>query len=280
MKIILSRKGVDSSSGGFASPILKHSRLLPVAIPDDRSPIRYRDLRSDPPLGKMVKHLSQDRLNCWSRVHLDPDLIKDGLAGRDNFIPVFGQCGAAQTHLASHDVGAGDLFLFFGWFKQVELYRRRWRYLPRSPDLHVIFGWMQVDKVVPVDSVRGSGEYDYLKHHPHCFGDFSGQNTLYIGRKKLSYDQSLNGSGVFDYLSDARTLTATGCNRSLWRVPHWMYPQGRESVLSYHQDSTRWRIDSERVLLQSVARGQEFILNTDHYPEALDWAVGLLSESL
>ncbi|CAI8922445.1 hypothetical protein EMIT0158MI4_310005 [Burkholderia ambifaria] len=34
--------------------------------------------------------------------------------------PALGQTGAAQGHLSNNGVGAGDVFLFFGWFRQVE----------------------------------------------------------------------------------------------------------------------------------------------------------------
>jgi hypothetical protein len=279
MKIILSRKGVDSSAGGFASPILGSDRLLPMAIPDTRSPIRYRDLQSELPVGRLVKHLSRDQLNGWSRVHLDPDLVQEQLRGRDQFMPVFGQCGAAQTHLASHSVGVGDLFLFFGWFREVMQHRKRWRYVSNAPDLHVIFGWMQVAKVVPVDLIKQVPEYEFLKNHPHCFGSFSGHNTLYVGRRQLSFRHSIAGAGYFDRLTVDRTLTAAGCSRSLWQVPQWMHPAGRKSTLSYHQDISRWHRLEDKLQLQSVARGQEFVLDTNHYPEARDWVSGLFSVS-
>lgn len=278
MKIILSRKGVDSSSGGFASPILKEGRLLPVAIPDDRSPIRYRDLLSDVPTGQLVKHLSNNRLNGWSRVHLDPDINKASLS-RDAFAPVFGQCGAAQSHLASHGIGPGDLFLFFGWFRHAEYTRRRWRYVTAATDLHVIYGWLQIDSVVPVDEALTKAEYACFRNHPHCFGRFSGQNVLYVGRQKLSLLNDVDGAGLFPNIGNLRTLTAPGYSRSMWRVPGWMHPRGRRSVLSYHQDSGRWRRQGSQTLLQSVARGQEFVLDTHDYPEALDWVVELFSES-
>lgn len=45
MKIILSRKGFDSSYGGYPSPILPEGRLLSFPIPDPNSPIKYCDLQ-------------------------------------------------------------------------------------------------------------------------------------------------------------------------------------------------------------------------------------------
>ncbi|MEM7256936.1 MAG: hypothetical protein AAF404_06065, partial [Pseudomonadota bacterium] len=128
--------------------------------------------------------------------------------------------------------------------------------------------------------VLSRSDFVHLQHHPHCFGKFSGQNTMYVGRQRLSLMNNVAGAGTFALASRQRTLTATGCNRSMWCVPDWMHPRGRRSTLSYHHDTRRWRRQAGQTLLQSVARGQEFVLDTDHYPEALDWVVELLSESI
>ncbi len=277
MKIILSRKGVDSSAGGFASPVLPDGSLLPVAIPDKRSPVRYREVNAPVNLGRLLKHLSKDRCSGWDRVHLDPDIKAESLNRRAKFQPAFGQCGAAQSHLASHNVSSGDLFLFFGWYRQVEYYRRRWRYVPDAPDLHVIFGWMQISQVVPVETVLSDDRYQHLRLHPHCFGSFSGSNTIYVGRDQLSFNTVYPGAGYFTSLQDRLTLTADNSSRSVWRVPDWMHPAGKESILSYHQDFSRWTVKPTGTFLRSAARGQEFVLDTAHYPQALEWVAGLLA---
>ena len=44
MKVILSRKGMDSTSGGMASPILSDGMLLSLPIPDNTVGTAYRDL--------------------------------------------------------------------------------------------------------------------------------------------------------------------------------------------------------------------------------------------
>jgi len=58
-----------------------------------------------------------------------------------------------------------------------------------------------------------------------------------------------------------------------------MDPQGRNSVLSYHSDVTRWNRDDTHVLLRSAARGQEFVLDLDDYPEGRQWLHELLGTS-
>lgn len=44
MKVILSKKGMDSMSGGMASPILPDGTLLSFPIPDNISNLQYKDV--------------------------------------------------------------------------------------------------------------------------------------------------------------------------------------------------------------------------------------------
>ncbi len=277
MKLILSRKGVDSSAGGFASPIFPDGSLLSVAIPDKRSQIRYRDLNGPVKMGALVKQLSKGRISGSHAVHLDPDISANAINRDYNFKPLFGQCGAAQSHLASFDVGPGDLFLFFGWFREVEVFKRRWRYVPGAPDRHVIYGWLQIKKVIPVEHIASDVSLQALSYHPHCYGEFSGANTIYSGRKNLSLKRGRGGAGLFSSFHQVRCLTAENSSRSVWHLPSWMHPQGRDSVLSYHTDLNRWAYlkDKSRVELRSAARGQEFVLDLDHYPEGVSWVKSL-----
>ncbi len=281
MKIILSRKGVDSSAGGFASPIFPNSTMCSIPIPDRRAEVRYRDMHSigtQRSMAKLVKNLSGDRITGNTRVHVDPDLDRASLPRAAEWQPLFGQCGAAQSHLQSLGVGAGDVFLFFGWFRQVESYRRRWRYVPGAPDQHVIYAWMQVESVELVDDLKQNKKLSWAHYHPHCIAPFSGTNVIYRAKKQLSFSsRKIAGAGVFREYRDSLSLTNQGSSRSHWRLPLWMHPQGKESTLSYHSDATRWKRGDDHVLLRSAARGQEFVLALEHYPEALQWLRELLT---
>lgn len=297
MKIILSRKGVDSSSGGFASPLFTDGSMCSVPIPDPRSPICYGDINADPDFGKLVSNLSSGSITRKTRVHLDPDLEPRSLPREKQWRPLFGQCGAAQSHLDKHAIEEGDLFVFFGWFKQVEFVRRKWRYVSGAPDLHVIFGWLQVDRIVRVADLRTADvpspgtsstksrrreQTQWLQYHPHCQGEFSGVNTIYQAAKTLTLSDrkiaGTTGAGVFRHFASHRQLTAPGRSRSVWTVPRWMHPQGRGSSLSYHTDVSRWSRNSRSTELRSVARGQEFVLDLEHYPEGYDWLQSLWSD--
>jgi len=279
MKLILSRKGVDSSSGGFASPIFIDERMQSVPIPDRRSPVGYEDISGEPDLGRLVAHLSAGSINEKTPVHVDPDLDPLQLPRHSDWRPLFGQCGAAQSHLEKQGIRQGDLFVFFGWFRKVEYVRRKWRYVPATPDLHVIFGWLQIGRIYSVaDLVKGAGlpaKQQWLNYHPHCHGRFSGVNTLYEAKKTLSFpgfkQRGVDGAGVFGRYSTRRQLTAFGRSRSIWSLPHWMHPKGRASSLSYHADLSRWNKNQCSTELRSAASGQEFVLDLEHYPEACDW---------
>jgi len=288
VKIILSRKGVDSSSGGFASPVFEDGSMLSIPIPDKRASVRYRDIKCDYPnrsiekcsVAKLVRDLSNGKLKGSEKAHLDPDLDCNSLERAPKWRALFGQHGAAQSHLKSLNIGAGDVFLFFGWFKQVELYRRRWRYVPGAPDLHIIFGWMQIVSVESASEIKQSEKYNWAHYHPHCLAEFSGCNVIYTARKKLNLPGSkVAGAGIFRQYDERLCLTEKGASRSNWSLPLWMHPQGRDSTLSYHSDIKRWRKETGCVKLKSVARGQEFVLDLEHYPEGVDWLRGLFNQS-
>jgi hypothetical protein len=104
MRVILSRKGLDSAAVGMPSPIID-GRPVPVPIPGRRSPsmVTYGDLG----LSKLVEPLSRGRLTAASLCHLDPYLDPDRLPRRAGWRGAFGQCGAAQTHLERMEVGPG-----------------------------------------------------------------------------------------------------------------------------------------------------------------------------
>jgi hypothetical protein len=59
-------------------------------------------------------------------------------------------------------------------------------------------------------------------------------------------------------------------------LPKWFYPTPEKPALSSHEKIERWCIEENSCLVQSVARGQEFILDVTRFPEATDWAVNII----
>jgi hypothetical protein len=235
-------------------------------------------------VGSLVADLTNRRCDAASRIHLDPDLVAHSIGGRGpGWMPAFGQVGAAQYHLEGHGVTAGDLFLFFGWFRRVEHMAGRWRFCASAADLHVIFGWLQVGEVVRVlDARQAVSDRPWIKGHPHVEGleGYSANNTIYaaLPRLTLSSGCELPGGGAFNRFDALRCLTAPGATRSLWSLPSVLKPVEGRPPLTYHGNLARWRSLGDRVMLQTVGKGQEFVLDCDHYPGVEEWLISLFHD--
>ncbi len=276
MEIILSRKGFDSSTGGVANPILPDGTMVSLPIPDPAAPRDYAAIRSGSHgLGSLVAQLTRGRMTGYERAHLDPDLNAGSVARPRGWRPMFGQTGAAQGHLNKMGVTTGDLFLFFGWFRETVLVNDRYRYKKKTPDQHILFGWLRIARMVDLNTTPPA---TWMQAHPHCFGNRGRHNMLYVARERLDLPglpAHLPGAGLFRRFRPELVLTRPGKSRSHWRLPSWFHPEGRASCLSYHTQKSRWCRGEDGVHLKSAARGQDFVLNTRHYPEALDWIVAL-----
>ncbi|MEZ6036512.1 MAG: hypothetical protein R3F29_03455 [Planctomycetota bacterium] len=277
MKLILSRKGFDSAAGGVASPILPDGTLMSLPIPDRSSPIRYSDIElSGHSLGGVVESLTRGKKKAHFGAHLDPDLVAEAVPRLEGWRPVFGQAGGEQSVLEREGVGPGDLFLFFGWFREVELGAGAWRYRRGAEDLHVLWGWMQIGEVMSVERDRLP---DWVAYHPHVAAkEGRSNNTLYVAADVLDLGDGGGrrpGAGTFGRYDVRRRLTAVGASRSVWELPAWFEPVEGRRPLGYHASVERWERVGEAVRLRTVGRGQEFVLDACEYPEAVGWVRGL-----
>jgi len=292
MKLIFSRKGFDSQYGGCASPIFPDGTIASLPIPvSEGGSTKFGDLRvGDIDLGKVVSELSRtkgrSRLTRSAAVHLDPDLDRHVMARPAGWRPAFGQIAAAQGHLTNQGVDRGDLFLFFGWFKRVEQRDGAWSYVRGAPNLHVLFGWLQIADVVSVRSNHEKrvaiGRYPWLAQHPHADEDWepeSENNTIYVAERKLrlaGMGSSFAGGGIFRRFQPALPLTREGYSRCHWRLPPWFMPSSRKPALSYHPGEKAWKQLDDAVHLRTVGKGQEFVLDCAHYPQSVQWAANLI----
>ena len=204
MRIIFSRKGFDSSSGGNPSPIFPDGRILSIPIPDRHSPIRYKDiLWNEYNLGTLVSDLTDGRINASDNAHLDPDINSESISRHSEWRPIFGQSGSAQGHLRKNGIQAGDIFLFFGLFCNVLKTSGKLIWDKRLPLQHVIWGWFQINKLIKVDDCKLS-EYNWARYHPHFHRDPDKNNILYIARRYLKLPGMSNvkqpGAGVFHHI--------------------------------------------------------------------------------
>jgi hypothetical protein len=184
--------------------------------------------------------------------HLDPDLVKDVIPRKPGWRPLFGQVGAPQTHLENQGIQVGDVFLFFGWFRRTKEIDGKLKFEAGEwkQGKHVIFGYLQVGEIL---NVRMDTKVPaWMQYHPHfeSFRRKKKNNTIYVARETLSWDESITGAGVFNY-SDNLVLTKPGCSRSKWVLPDIF----KELKISHHS-SKSWKHD----YFQSAAIGQEFVV--------------------
>jgi hypothetical protein len=281
MKMIFSRKGFDSASGGKPSPIFPDGRMVSLPIPDRDSPILYRDIRwQEFNLGSLVSDLTDGDIPASHHAHLDPDLTADSLPRHCAWRPIFGQTGAAQSHLRNCGVQSGDVFLFFGLFRHAVIRAGRAVWDRASPRQHILWGWMQIGDVLAVDRCDRS-KYEWAEYHPHFHRAVEPNNTLYVARKTLyipGMTTKLAGAGTFSHLSDVLQLTAkSAASPSLWELPYWFYPRNGAFPLTYHSNAARWKRTKNGSQLNAVGRGQEFVLDTGTYPEAIGWLSSLMA---
>lgn len=266
-RIVLSRKGSDSAWGGRPS-LRVGDELISLPIPESAARsgaggLRYRDLPGHERVGALHDHLRG--VGPERHVHLDPDLRPAlrahaaGAGASKRRILMFGQEGAAERHLRNQGVGAGDLFLFFGWFRQASLRAGLWRRF--GPDEHCVWGWLQVEDSHAVTSAQAARGLKWAAHHPHVarWEMFDGNNRVYRARERLSFAPQLAGAGVFRW-HPALTLTqrcVEGATRREWCLPGFI----RRTGLTYNQvDGPRCPASRGRVHFSSAAIGQEFVL--------------------
>lgn len=281
MRVILSRKGFDSGAGGVANPILPDGRPAVLPIPSARDPHRYRDLFIDGrPLAPVVESLTGGRVRGIHCCHLDPDLDAGSCERSHPFQPAFGQTGAASRHLINRSVEEGDLFLFFGWFRETVERDGRLRYASGAPDRHLIYGWMQADRLLRGEELEHAlSENQALQSHPHAQERRLANplNTIVVPRDRLTLfgrDTGLPGSGTFSTVRDPLVLSAPGRSRTWWKLPDFMHPE-TGTTLSYHEDPARWFREEDGLTLKSAARGQEFVLDVVDFVSALEWLAGI-----
>lgn len=178
--------------------------------------------------------------------HCDPDIRKKSLPRHPEWQACFGQCDSAQTHLTNEGVYVGDLFLFFGWFRHTKWNRDRLLFY--GDDLHVIFGYMQIDRIETINEKCNIPEW--MEGHPHLQkqANYGKNNTIYVGRKQLTWNPDIVGAGVFDFNREL-VLTKTGLTRSKWNLPEFF-----KGKISCHSEK-----DWKDGYFQSAHIGQEFV---------------------
>lgn len=268
MKIILSRKGFDSTAGGIASPIMPDGTLLSMPIPSVDG-ITYCDLQyKNVSYSKILEDLGHkgSKGNC----HVDPDIrmnIRCNVV--EGWKPAFGQMDTAQGYLCNSKVEKDDLFLFFGWFRRVELRNGKYKYIPKSRSdfylgnaMQVIFAYMQIGEII-TDPTQVE-EYSW---HPHADNSriSNSTNALYIPRENFSFNEKLPGYGTLDY-DKKRVLTKEGCTPGIWDELPFLMP---DMVIGNRKNSAK----EEGLYYQG--QWQELVLKENK--DAMEWAAQIIA---
>lgn len=244
-KIILSRKGFDSSNGGIPSPIFENGDMVSLPIPNDRDINKYSDLF----YGVMSYWNLLNDLGYSSKnhcCHLDPGLYQNIKPRPEHWKACFGQSGVALRHLHKKEIDIGDVFLFFGWFRKVKEEGRKISFQKGSSDFHAVFGYLQIGEVLLTQE-----EMKAVDWHPHAKDGEGNPNAIFVASEKL-LDTDLPGYGTFK-LSDELILTKPRLSRSKWVLPECMI--GRE--ISYHKPTSQ-----KDDYFQSAMIGQEFVMES------------------
>ena len=270
MKIVLSRKGFDSSSGGHPSPILPDGKMLSLPIRGDWETFTYSDIMA--PGGRTYAEILED-LGAGTEmgrklVHLDPDLVAGARKRHQDWLPAFGQARAAQSHLENQGVSRGDLFLFFGWFRHTEQVDGKLRFHGDANGFHAIYGYLEIGQIF---CASGAAQLPiWLSDHSHAAeaARTRRNNTIYGAIPTLSRHPSTPGAGVFHF-DERKLLTMKGESRSRWNLNPEIF---RGVKISYHSENS-WK----NQYFQSAGRGQEFVIHADE--KIIEWAFSLIKDA-
>lgn len=274
MKVILSRKGFDSGYGGFPSIILPNNEMITLPIPCNSDFYRYSDISTkNENLYYIMKSLRNDilyngkkqELTEDTHCHLDPDICDYSVKRDKNWRGIFGQIDAASTVLSNYDVQEGDLFIFFGWFNDVEIVEGKYKF-KKGDGRHTMFGYLQIDKILHPKYDEVPKEY---KNHPHVCDlrrNEKDTNTIFIAKDVCTFDNSIKGYGMFKY-DEKLDLTKKGMTRTCWDLPDFF----RNVKIAYHNKNS-----FKDGFFKSACRGQEFVIEDDKNIE--DWAINIIKE--
>lgn len=268
MKVSFSRKGFDSSYGKQANAIMPDGTLLPFPIPEEKEASDKYGLlnHNEQSFFEIISSLKpRTKLTESHYCHLDPDLRRDVKPRLDGWEPAFGQCDSSLSELKNNNFGLGDLFLFFGWFRETEFFKNRLRYKRGAPNLQLIYGYMQVGNIMKYDSDIP----EWLYAHPHIPRILAGsvKDAIFLPSKRLSFAPELPGAGMLKYAPEL-ILTAPNMTRSKWKLPDFFK---EDSIRIGHAPKQ----PGNGEYFQSATIGQEMVWEAS--PKAIEWIKSICS---
>lgn len=285
MKIVLSRKGFDSSiQGGGSANIVYNNKCYPIPIPEVGTDIRYSDLKfEDTNYLKVMRDLN---INQFTECHLDPFLSRKITPFHPitkNWEKSLGQCDISQNILKENNIKKGDIFLFFGWFNFVKKENGKFKYSQYKKEyhkegFHLIYGYLEVDKD-PVYINENKSIPEWIKTHPHFIHRdyYGGKNAIYTSSKKFSHDQNKPGAGLFLFNEDL-ILTEKGKTRTNWILPDLFHPDNFTEI-KYLPTKNWKKRKNGKTRIKASSRGQEFVIVKDQNDNIKNWAIDLIKKN-
>ena len=281
MKVILSKKGLDSSFSSKPVLIVDNEMVFMPIIAIEEQELKYSQIKlGNSNMLTNLKNLvdgtfyindKKVEITKDSRCHLDPQLIN--YFGCENFRGSFGQIKSSQKHLKNNNVQEEDLILFYGWYKD------------KNDKLHtngknVFFGYMQIGEIINVSNLdekqrkEYEKQYSWLKYQPHWKNkDIYSQkdnNTIYIAREFCTFDDTIKGYGMFKY-DKALDLTADDKNaKSCWKIPPLA------GLKTSRKGGNGKNSFNELGQFRAPSRNQEIVI--ENSKKAEEWAVNLIKK--
>jgi hypothetical protein len=149
------------------------NELITLPIPSSEDEVLYSEIKTkrNENLYKIMKQLNMNiregklkELAENTTCHLDPDLSHHSINREDGWKGCFGQINAAQKVLENNNIREGDLFIFFGWFNDVEKTSNGYKF-KKGSGRHTIFGYLQIDKIFYTSKDELP---NWIKKHPHA----------------------------------------------------------------------------------------------------------------
>ena len=157
---------------------------------------------------------------------------------------------AGPSRTTYDDLGLGDVFVFFGLFREEV----------SSEPHHRVFGYLRVEEVIDLATCAPAARAALAGHdHPHAIAMHAPNDTIYRGEGATAATATA-----------ALRLTVPGGTPSIWQRPHWLRPGG----LSYHDRADRWLPGGR---LRAVSRGQEFVADIGRRKAPREWLANVIA---
>lgn len=310
MKVILSRKGFDSTSGGHPSPVFYGKIMLPIPIPisgsvemqnsvvdtleehkNSERGVRYSNLQLPNCIKlegyscyyKLMEKLYPEKelrlgkkskflLDKYTLSHPDPDL---------DYCFTAQNCENKKRKQMFGQVGGAQTHLCKQGVGKGALFLFYGLYqhvctcgepkLVGQP-FHAIWGYLEVGDVLCNKRIRNLENYHI---HKQSFYLNKENNTIYEATTELSFDKSRPGAGIFPF-HENRVLTKPDESVSKWKLPEFL--SGLK--ISHHpKENTKigFQTDGNGGYFQSTSPGQEFVI--EEHKKVDGWVKGELFQS-